>query len=138
MRETIVAPFVDDLVSDANFFRRRRGTVQRHFRALPPRLKRILLRAARHRYGAIGKLARIADAQNLALLVRKRVTVILIKCSAAIVAGSAGGKIDTQLERPIRFFTRVLHQWLHRPNTSRAPLKLHLLEPPPPTNLFFS
>src|ERR1700687_4565230 len=99
MRQAVVAPIVDDFIPDANFFRRSRRAVQRHFRALPPRLKRVLLRAARHRYGAIGNLARIADAQNLTLLVRKRVTVLLIERSAAIIAGRAGGEIDAELAR---------------------------------------
>src|SRR5882762_3414363 len=138
MGQAVVAPFVDNFVPDANFFRRRRRPVQRHFLALPPRLKTILLRAARHLYGSIGNLARIADAQSRALLVRKRVTIILIERSAAIIAGRAGGKIDTQRERPIGFFTGALHQWLHWHNSSGAHVKRHLVEPRAQAKLFFA
>src|SRR6266550_4476898 len=85
-RRAVVAPFVDDFITDANFFGRSRGAVQRHFRTLPPRLKRILLDAALHRYGAIRNLTRIVDAQNLTFLVGEGVSVVLIERTPAITA----------------------------------------------------
>ena len=83
MGEAVVAPFVDDLVADADFLGRGRGAKQSHVRTLPPGLVRIFLDAARHCNRAIRDLARIVDAQKLALLVRKRVAVVLIECSPA-------------------------------------------------------
>src|SRR5260370_13191739 len=114
MREAVVPPLADALMSDTNFLRRSGCAVQRNFHVLPPRLKCILLDATRHRHGAIRNLAGIVDAQNLALLVGKRVAVILVERATAIIACGTGGEIDAQFERPARYLIRVLHQWLQR------------------------
>ena len=84
MSEAIVAPFARDLISDANFLGRNRRADQSQFSAVPPRMVGNFLGVACHGHGAIRNLAGIVHAQNLALLIRERVPVILIECSTAI------------------------------------------------------
>src|SRR6266480_4364778 len=136
-RRAVVAPFVDDFITDANFFGRSRGAVQRHFRTLPPRLKRILLDAALHRYGAIRNLTRIVDAQNLTFLVGEGVSVVLIERTPAITARRSGGKIDAQFERPVRLLTGVLHNRLHGHNGAGANIERHFIHTRMQVNFVF-
>src|SRR5690242_90601 len=104
MSRSIKAHTMRGPIANAHLFWFARSAKDGHFGRVPPRLERRLFRPSAYGDGIRRRLARIADPQKVASLVRERVAVILIKRTAAVLA-----RINLQLQRAVRFLPGTLH-----------------------------